>query len=179
MERSAWFAPINATRHAHLSAHPPSPRQHQDRAHEDRRTLPLRPDQLWGGDPNAVIICHRIDCQTLTASAFRANISAGRAFRVPQRYAKELHEDRRKRQQTPPRLLWRLRHYHLRLRRGQSAELLAAGGDDPLRSAFSPERRAWRRSALGWVGAAGAVPATELRSPKSAAAASRLNRRRV
>ena len=27
-------------------------------------------------DPNAVTICHCTDCQTLTGSAFRANISA-------------------------------------------------------------------------------------------------------
>jgi hypothetical protein len=27
-------------------------------------------------DPNAVTICHCTDCQTLTGSAFRANVSA-------------------------------------------------------------------------------------------------------
>jgi hypothetical protein len=58
------------------------------------------------GDPNTVTVCHCTDCQTLTGSAFRANIPAPAAqLRAPQRHAEELCEDGRKRQQTPPRLL--------------------------------------------------------------------------
>ncbi len=50
-------------------------------------------------DPETVRICHCTDCQTMSGSLFRANIS-GRWRNVPggARHAEDLHQDRGKRQ---------------------------------------------------------------------------------
>jgi hypothetical protein len=58
------------------------------------------------------------------------DIVDARADRPQQRYANALREDRRELQEKPPLLLGDCGMSILRLCSGQSAELLAAGGDD-------------------------------------------------
>ena len=113
-------------------------------------------------DPGAVTICHCTDCQKLTGSAFRANVSAPAAQFVlrtgtPKSYVKTAESGNKRRHafcgtcgtpiyacavDNPP-------SYSLRV------------GTITQRAAFSPLRQIWRRSALAWVDALAAVPATE------------------
>src|SRR5258708_2102327 len=113
-------------------------------------------------DPGAVTICHCTDCQRLTGSAFRANIQAPAAQFVlrsgtPKSYVKTAESGNQRRHafcgdcgtpiyacalENPP-------SYSLRI------------GTIPQRTAFSPRGQIWRRSALAWVDALPAVPASD------------------
>src|SRR5271167_1071740 len=108
-----------------LSLGPDKSRKKTD---EDRWTLPLRRDHLRGGGRSQRahhLPLHRLP-DTHRLSVSREHPRSGRAFRAPHGHAKELCEDGRKREQTPPRLLRQLRHAHLCLRSRQSAELCLA-----------------------------------------------------
>ncbi len=78
-------------------------------------------------DPASVSICHCTDCQTLTGSAFRANIPTAAADFVlrsgtPKSYVKTAESGNKRRHA----FCWRLRHADLRLRGRGPAELFAA-----------------------------------------------------
>src|SRR5712664_3562652 len=82
-------------------------------------------------DPDALNICHCTYCQTLSGTAFRVNIPAPAEHFVllsgtPKTYIKTAESG----QQTPSRLLRQLRHAHLCLCGGQSAELWLAHRDN-------------------------------------------------
>jgi hypothetical protein len=91
----------------------------------------------------------------------RKHRASRRAFCAPQRYAEELCEDGRKRQQR--------RHafcgncgtpiYACAVHNPQTYALRV--GTITQRAAFTPQRQSWRRSALDWVDTLAAVPATE------------------
>ena len=113
-------------------------------------------------DPTAVTICHCTDCQRLTGSAFRANIVAPAAQFVlrsgtPRSYIKTAESGNKRRHAfcdncgTPV--------YACAVEAPQSYSLRV--GTITQRAAFSPRRQIWRRSALPWVDALAAVPATD------------------
>jgi len=113
-------------------------------------------------EPDAMLVCHCTDCQTLTGTAFRAVVTASaETFMlrsgVPKTYVKTADSGNKRCQAfcgncgTP---------------------LYACGVDSPRsytlrigaitqRAAFSPQRQIWRRSALHWVEALSAVPTSE------------------
>lgn len=110
-------------------------------------------------DPAAMTICHCTDCQTLTGSAFRANVQAraeGFEMRgIPASYIKTAESGAQRRHafcancgtpiyssdvENPP-------AYALRV------------GTIRQRAAFTPRRQIWRRSAMPWLDAFAAVPA--------------------
>ncbi len=113
-------------------------------------------------DPEAVGICHCTDCQTLTGSAFRANVSVAADKLVmrgaePRSYIKTAESGTRRRHafcgncgtpiyacapENPPR-------YSLRI------------GTIAQRAELTPRRQIWRRSALPWVDRLADVPAVE------------------
>jgi hypothetical protein len=111
--------------------------------------------------PTTITICHCTDCQRLTGSAFRANVIAPAAQFVlrgtPRSYVKTAESGNKRRHafcgncgtpvyacavDDPP-------SYSLRV------------GTITQRAAFKPKRQTWRRSALDWVDALAAVPASE------------------
>jgi hypothetical protein len=113
-------------------------------------------------DPNAITICHCTDCQTLTGSAFRANVRAQAAdfmlrSGTPKSYVKTAESRNRRRHAfcgdcgTPV--------YACAVDDPQSYSLRI--GTITQRAAFSPKRQIWRRSALDWVDKLAAVPGTE------------------
>jgi hypothetical protein len=113
-------------------------------------------------DPTALTICHCIDCQTLTGSAFRINIPAPAEHFVlrsgtPKNYVKTAESGNKRRHAfcgdcgTPI--------YACAMDNPQTYALRV--GTITQRAAFSPRRQIWRRSALDWVDALAAVPATE------------------
>jgi hypothetical protein len=113
-------------------------------------------------DPNALTICHCTDCQTLTGSAFRVNIPAPAEHFVLRgntlkSYVKTAESGNQRRHAfcgncgTPI--------YACALDTPQTYALRA--GTISQRAAFTPQRQSWRRSALNWVDALAAVPATE------------------
>ena len=113
-------------------------------------------------DPNALTICHCTDCQTLTGSAFRVNIPAPAEHFVlrsgtPKSYVKTAESGNKRRHAfcgncgTPI--------YACAEDNPQSYALRV--GTITQRASFSPKRQGWRRSALFWVNALAAVPATE------------------
>jgi len=113
-------------------------------------------------DPKAVTICHCTDRQRLTGSVFRANISAPAAHFMlrsgtPKSYVKTAESGSKRRHAfggncgTPI--------YACAVDNPQSYSLRV--GTITQRAAFSPQRQIWRRSALDWVDALAAVPATE------------------
>jgi hypothetical protein len=112
-------------------------------------------------DPGAVNICHCTDCQTLSGSAFRVNIPAPAEHFVllsgtPKTYIKTARAATNAatpsaagaaRRSTPVR--WTIRR-----------AMACVSGQ--LHSALPSHRsEGWRRSALHWVDALAAVPATE------------------
>ena len=113
-------------------------------------------------DPDGLYICHCTDCQTLSGSAFRANILAPAEHFVllsgtPKTYIK-IAESGNKRIHafcgtcgTPI--------YSSAVENPHSYGLRA--GTIRQRAAFSPRRQIWRRSALPWVDALTDVPAAE------------------
>jgi hypothetical protein len=113
-------------------------------------------------DPNAMLICHCTDCQTLTGSAYRVVISAPAAHftlctGVPRSYVKAAESGNKRRHAfcgncgTPI--------YACAVDNPQSYSLRV--GAITQRAALSPQRQIWRRSALHWVDTLNAVPATE------------------
>jgi hypothetical protein len=114
-------------------------------------------------DPTAVSICHCTDCQTLTGSAFRANVTvAAEHFTLlsgtPNSYVKKTAESGNQRRHafcgncgTPI--------YACAVENPDSYGLRV--GTITQRAAFSPKRQIWRRSALPWVDALGGVPAAD------------------
>jgi hypothetical protein len=113
-------------------------------------------------DPTALTICHCTDCQTITGSAFRANIAAPAEHFVlksgtPKSYIKTAESGNKRRQAfcaTCGTQLWACA-----VEEPQSYTLRA--GTITQRAAFSPRRQIWRRSALGWVDELAKVPASE------------------
>ena len=82
-------------------------------------------------DPNALYICHCTDCQTLSGSAFRANILAPAEHFLllsgtPKTYIKTAESGNKR----PSRFLLHLRHADLFLGGRKSAELWLACRDD-------------------------------------------------
>ena len=113
-------------------------------------------------DPNAMIICHCTDCQTLTGTAYRAVVTASAAnfvlrTGVPKTYVKTAESGNMRRQAfcgncgTPL--------YSCAVDNPQSYILRI--GAITQRAVFSPQRQIWRRSALNWVDALSAVPVSE------------------
>jgi hypothetical protein len=112
-------------------------------------------------DPDAVTVCHCTDCQRLTGSAFRANVSAPAAqFTLrgtPKSYIKTAESGNQRRHAfcgncgTPI--------YACAIDNPQSYSLRV--GTITQRSAFSPRRQIWRRSALNWVDTLSTVPPNE------------------
>jgi hypothetical protein len=112
-------------------------------------------------DSAAINICHCADCQRLSGSAFRANVSApAESFKLtgnPKTYLKTAESGNVRLHAfcgncgtpvyacapaNPP-------SYTLRI------------GTITQRAAFSPRRQIWRGSALSWIDALASVPATE------------------
>jgi len=113
-------------------------------------------------DPNAMLICHCTDCQTLTGSPYRAVVSAPAAHFVlragtPRSYVKTAESGNKRRHAfcgncgTPI--------YACAVDNPQSYSLRV--GTITQRAAFLPQRQIWRRSALNWVDMLTSVPATE------------------
>ena len=109
-----------------------------------------------GVDPTALTIC-----QTLTGSAFRINIPAPAEHVLrggtPKSYVKTAESGNKRRHAfcgdcgTPI--------YACAVENPRTYALRA--GTITRRAAFTPQRQSWRRSALNWVDALAAVPATE------------------
>ena len=117
-------------------------------------------------DPDALNICHCTDCQTLSGTAFRVNIPAPTEHFVllsgtPKTYIKTAESGNKRLHAfcgncgTPI--------YACAVDNPQSYGLRI--GAITQRAAFSPKRQGWRRSALHWVDALAAVPATEKGRP--------------
>jgi hypothetical protein len=113
-------------------------------------------------EPDAMLICHCTDCQTLTGTAFRAVVTApAETFvlrsGVPKTYVKTAESGNKRRQAfcgncgTPL--------YACAVENPQSYTLRI--GAITQRAAFSPQRQIWHRSALPWADALSAVPASE------------------
>lgn len=112
-------------------------------------------------DPAAVTVCHCTDCQRLTGSAFRANVrvpAAGFVLRgTPTSYIKTAESGNKRRHAfcgacgTPI--------YACAIENPDSYSLRL--GTITQRAAFTPKRQIWRRSALPWIDALAAVPASE------------------
>jgi hypothetical protein len=113
-------------------------------------------------DPEGLTICHCTDCQTLSGSAFRTNIAAQAAHFVllrgtPKTYVKTAESGNKR----------------LHAFCGDcGTPIYACAQDNPQsyglrvgavrqRARFRPRRQAWRRSALSWIDALAAIPATE------------------
>jgi hypothetical protein len=111
-------------------------------------------------DPNMMSICHCLDCQRLTGSAFRASIPAEH-FRLlrgaPKSYVKTADSGNKRRHAfcgtcgTPV--------FACAVENPQSYSLRV--GTITQRAAFSPRRQIWRRSALSWVDTLATLPALE------------------
>ena len=113
-------------------------------------------------DPTQVRICHCTDCQTLTGTAFRTTVPSLPGTFVlrsgtPKIYIKTAESGNKRAHAFCPECgtpiysaaLENVASYGLRV--GCLAE----------RSALPPTRQIWRRSALAWVDALAAVPASE------------------
>ena len=112
-------------------------------------------------DPAAMTICHCTDCQALTGSAFRANIPTKAEDFVlrgtPASYIKTAESGRQR------------RHAFC----GQcGAPIYSSDVENPAsyalrvgtirqRASFTPRRQIWRRSAMGWLDAIAAAPASD------------------
>lgn len=113
-------------------------------------------------DPSAMLICHCTGRQALTGPAYRAVISASAANFVlrtgPSESCVKTAESGNKRRHA--------------FRANCGTPIYACAVDNPQRytlrvvtitqrSAFSPQRQIWRRSAQIWVDTLAAMPATE------------------
>ena len=112
--------------------------------------------------PDALRICHCADCQRLSGSAFRANVTAPAAHFLlrrgePRSYVKTAESGTKRRHAfcgncgTPI--------YACAVENPASYSLRI--GTITQRAAFLPRRQIWRRSALAWVDGLAAVPASE------------------
>jgi hypothetical protein len=113
-------------------------------------------------DPAALRICHCTDCQTLSGSAFRANVTVSAdSFKLlagaPRSYRKIADSGAERLHGfcgdcgTPIYACAPTAPTSYSLRIGAIAQ----------RAAFTPHRQIWRRSALPWVDALASVPANE------------------
>jgi hypothetical protein len=112
-------------------------------------------------DSTVLTICHCTDCQRLTGSAFRANVSVPASHFVLHgtvtTYLKTAESGNKRRHAfcgtcgSPI--------YACAMENPQTYSLRI--GTITQRDAFSPKRQIWRRSALPWVDTVGAVPASE------------------
>jgi hypothetical protein len=113
-------------------------------------------------DPEALTICHCTDCQTLSGSAFRANIQAPAERFVlvrgtPKTYVKTAESGNKRLHAfcgecgTPI--------YACAPENPQSYGLRV--GAIRQRARFRPRRQGWHRSALPWIDGLATVPATE------------------
>jgi hypothetical protein len=112
-------------------------------------------------DSNRLRICHCTDCQRLSGSAFRANVSAPASHFVLNgavtSYVKTAESGNQRRHAfcgtcgTPI--------YACAATNPQSYSLRI--GTIRQRDAFSPKQQIWRRSAFPWVDTLGTVPGTE------------------
>lgn len=113
-------------------------------------------------EPDAMLICHCTDCQTLTGTAYRAVVTAPAAnfvlrSGVPKTYMKTAESGNKRCHAfcgecgTPL--------YSCAVDDPQSYTLRI--GAIAQRAAFSPQRQIWRRSALDWVDTLSAVLASE------------------
>jgi hypothetical protein len=113
-------------------------------------------------EPDSIRICHCTDCQTISGSAFRANVTApAETFRLlrgdPKSYIKTAESGSRRRHMfcgdcgtpisssapdNPP-------QYSLRI------------GSIAQRAQLRPAAQIWHRSALPWLGTLSTVPAKE------------------
>jgi hypothetical protein len=113
-------------------------------------------------DPTAAGICHCTDCQTLSGSAFRANISAAAAHFVLRgstlrSYVKTAESGNKRRHAFCGNCGTSI--YACAVENPQSYSLRI--GAIAQRAAFLPRRQIWRRSALPWVDSLAAVPAAD------------------
>jgi hypothetical protein len=113
-------------------------------------------------EPDGMLVCHCTDCQTLTGTAFRAVVTApAETFvlrsGVPKTYVKTAESGNKRRQAFCGNCGAPL--YACALDNPQSYTLRI--GAITQRAAFSPQRQIWRCSALRWVEALSAVPASE------------------
>jgi hypothetical protein len=113
-------------------------------------------------DPDALHICHCTDCQTLSGSAFRANIPAPAEHFVmlsgtPKTYIKTAESGNKRLHAFCGTCGAPI--YSSAVENPQSYGLCA--GTIRQRAQFSPRRQIWRRSALPWVDALTDVPAVE------------------
>jgi hypothetical protein len=113
-------------------------------------------------DPGAVTICHCTDCQMLSGSTFRANVRTPAAQFVvrsgtPKSYVKTAESGNKRRHAfcgdcgTPI--------YACAVENPDSYSLRL--GTITQSAALRPRQQIWRRSALDWVDALAAVPASE------------------
>ena len=113
-------------------------------------------------EPNAMLICHCTDCQTLTGTAYRAVVTAPSVNFVlrtgaPKTYVKTAESGNKRCHAfcgncgTPL--------YSCAVDDPQSYTLRI--GAITQRADFLPQRQIWRRSALNWINALSAVPASE------------------
>jgi hypothetical protein len=113
-------------------------------------------------EPDAMVVCHCTDCQTLTGTAYRAVVTAAAAnfvlrTGVPKTYVKTAESGNNRCHAfcgncgTPI--------YSCAVDDPQSYTLPI--GAITQRAAFSPQRQIWRRSALNWIDQLSAVPASE------------------
>jgi len=80
-------------------------------------------------DPENVGICHCTDCQTLSGSAFRTSVRADKeGFHLEGRQPKIYVKSRRKRRQTRPSVLSRVRHFDLFGSRNRSSDFQHSRG---------------------------------------------------
>jgi hypothetical protein len=113
-------------------------------------------------DPSAVTICHCTDCQTLSGSAFRANIAAPAAtFRIlkgtPKQYVKVAESGNRRVQAFCGNC-----GAHLYACAAESPDSYSLRtGTITQRGSFSVRKQIWRRSALKWIDSVAAVPGVE------------------
>lgn len=117
-------------------------------------------------DPTSVQICHCLDCQTLTGSAFRVTIPASpEAFHLlrgePRIYLKVADSGSRRRHAfcgdcgTPV----------FRLPADNSPDYsLRVGGLDQRATLGPPKRQIWTKRRLHWVAAIGDVPEVDLQT---------------
>jgi hypothetical protein len=113
-------------------------------------------------DPIALNICHCTDCQMLTGSAFRANVSAPAAHFVlrsgsPKSYIKTAESGNQRRHAfcgdcgTPI--------FACAIENPDSYSLRV--GTITQRAELSPRRQIWLRSALPWIDTLAGVPAAD------------------
>jgi len=113
-------------------------------------------------EPNAMLICHCTDCQALTGTAYRAVVTAPAASfalrtGAPKTYVKTAESGNKRCHAFCGNCGAPL--YSCAVENPQSYTLRI--GAITQRAAFSPQRQIWRRSALNWVDALSAVPASE------------------